>query len=284
MPFCVSHPVRLTAVLLLAAAQLPAADEAREIVRRATEAARRNQEVERNYTYVRRSFVRTLNGDGSVKRSKTETHDITFSEGTPYARLLEVDDKPLPPDRQRDEQAKLRASIEQRRNETPQQREKRIAEWEKRRKKEREFINELLDAMDFRLVGEEPIGGRAAWIIDATPHPGYRAKSSDAKFLAKVHGKMWIDKADGQAARIEAETIADIPFGGFLAKVHKGSRFVIEEVRINDEVWLPKRIQGQISARVLTFKIGQTMDLTYRDYRKFQAESRILSTDADPKQ
>ena len=112
----------IRAVLLLAAAvRLPAADDPREIVRRATEAARRNEQIARHYTYVQRSEERTLNSDGSVKRIESLTHDVTFADGTPYRRLIAINDKPLAPDRERMKQEKLRQSIETRRKESPQQ-------------------------------------------------------------------------------------------------------------------------------------------------------------------
>jgi hypothetical protein len=268
-------------LLLAAAARLPAADDPRDIVRRATEVHRRDEEIARNYTYIQRSEKRTLNSDGSVKRTEIRTYDVTFPDGTPYARPIAADDKPLPPDWDNREREKLRQNIEARRSESPRERARRIAEWEKKRARSRAFVNELLDAMDFRLAGEEPVAGRAAWVIEATPHPGYRPKSTEAKFLTETRGKMWIDKEDCRAARVEAEIMADVPFGAFLAKVNKGTRFVIEQVKVNNEVWLPKRIEGRISARILVTRVGQTFDYTYRDYRKFQAESRIVSTGAD---
>jgi len=273
------------AAILLAtlAVQVYAADDAREIVHRALEAGQKNQEIERDYTYVFRSISRILRKDGSVKHIEIRTFDETLSEGTPYDRLIEIDDKPLSPDKERKEQERLRKSIEERRRESPEARAKRIAAWDKKREKERAFQKEMLEAMDFRMAGEEPVAGRPAWIVEAVPHPGYRPKSSDARFLTKCRGKMWIDQATYGPVRIEAEAIADISFGGFLAKVHQGSRFVVEETRVNDEVWLPRRVSGRITARVLTAQMGAEFELAYRDYRKFQTESRVLSTDTEGK-
>jgi hypothetical protein len=268
----------MRAVLLLAVAtHLLAAPDAREIIRRATEADRRNEEISRNYTFVERVSKRFLNGDGSVKRTEIRTYDITLSEGTPYVRLIGIDDKPLPPDRERKEQEKLQKSIEERQRESPQQRAKRVAQWEKDRRKDREFVDELLDAMDFKLTGEEEIAGRKAWVISATPRPGYRPKSMEAKFLVKMRGRTWIDEEDYMAARIEAEATGDISMGFFLAKVDKGSRFYIDQTRVNNEVWLPQRIEGRIAARLLIVRLREAFDMTFKDFRKFQVESRIVA-------
>ena len=85
-------------LLLVVAWQLFAAPDPREIIRHATEADQRNEAASRNYTFVQRVSKRYLNSDGSVKRTEIRTYDVTLSEGTPYQRLIAIDDKPLPPD------------------------------------------------------------------------------------------------------------------------------------------------------------------------------------------
>lgn len=265
-------------VLLLALGMpLLAADEARDILRRATEADQRNEKLARNYTFLERVSRRSLEKDGRVKRTQIRTYDVTLSEGTPYQRLIEIDDQPLPADKERKEQEKLRKINEERRKESPQQRAKREADWEKERAKDREFVKELLAAMDFRLAGEEEIAGRKAWVIEATPHPGYRPRSSETKFLAKTRGRIWIDQQDYLAPRIEAEMLDDVSLGGFLAKVHRGSRFYIDMVRVNNEVWLPKKVEAQISARILVARFRERFEVTFRNFKKFQADTRIIT-------
>jgi hypothetical protein len=265
-------------VLLLALGMpLLAADEARDILRRATEADQRNEKLARNYTFLERVSRRSLEKDGRVKRTQIRTYDVTLSEGTPYQRLIEIDNQPLPADKERKEQEKLRKINEERRKESPQQRAKREADWEKERAKDREFVKELLAAMDFRLAGEEEIAGRKAWVIEATPHPGYRPRSAETKFLAKTRGRIWIDQQDYLAPRIEAEMLDDVSLGGFLAKVHRGSRFYIDMVRVNNEVWLPKKVEAQISARILVARFRERFEVTFRDFKKFQADTRIIT-------
>jgi hypothetical protein len=261
---------------------LLAAENPREIVRSWVQAEERNQKLSRNYTFIERSDTRRWDGDGKLKRSELRTYDITLTEGTPYRRLIAIDDKPLPADMERREQEKLRASIEERSKESPGQRNKRIAEWEKRREKQRAFLDEVSDAMDFRLAGEQEIHGRKALVIEATPRPGYEPKSRDAKFLPKLRGRVWIDQQDRIAARMEAEVIDDLSFGVFLAKVNKGAHFELDQARVSDEVWLPSHVTGSLAARIVWSRLRETFDITYRDFRKFQAESRIVSTEEAP--
>jgi hypothetical protein len=66
--------------------------------------------------------------------------------------------------------------------------------------------------------------------------------------------------------------------GLFLVRVHKGSNIQIEQVRVNDEVWLPKHVSLKIDARVALFKgLNIFEDATYRDYKKFRTDTKIVT-------
>src|SRR5262249_20637814 len=75
-----------------AAAPPPSANE---IVRRAMEHDVSNWEKETNYTFVQRIEQRELNSDGTVKSTKSETEEIIFLYGQPYAHLIHRNDRPL---------------------------------------------------------------------------------------------------------------------------------------------------------------------------------------------
>lgn len=265
-------------VFFAALAPLLAAEDPREIVRRALEADRHNQKIARDYTYIERVSRRRTDGDGKPQRNEVRTYDVSLPEGTPYRRLIEIDDQPLPPDMERREREKLEMSLSDRRHESPGERARRIGDWEKKREKQRAFTRELLEAMDFRLLGAEELRGRKSWVIEATPHPGYQPRSAEARFLTKARGKLWIDEQDHLAARIEAEFVDDVSIGVFLARLHKGSRFEYDQARVNGEVWLPSRMEATYSMRILFARRRESLQVGYKDYRKFQAESHILST------
>ncbi len=50
-----------------------------------------------------------------------------------------------------------------------------------------------------------------------------------------------------------------------------------EQKRVNDEVWLPTHIEIHGNARIAYMKkLRLEIELTYRDYRKFQTDSKIV--------
>jgi hypothetical protein len=284
-----ANPVRayivlMRAVLLLAAAcTLTAAQDPREIVRRSVQLMDQNMAIARNYTFLERSETRELDSDAHVKTRKILLYDVTILEGSPYRRLVGKDDHPLSPEEERVERKKLADSIAQRRKETPAERARRIADWEKKRQREREPLDELPDAFNFQMAGEGQIDGRDAWIIDATPRSGYRGRSAMAKLFPKFRGKLWIDKTDYQWVKTEAEATDNISWGLFIARLSKGARLDIQMTRVNDEVWLPKRIEAKASARLaLVKKYRIESDTSFSNYRKFQVESKVVSATPQP--
>jgi hypothetical protein len=53
-----------------------------------------------------------------------------------------------------------------------------------------------------------------------------------------------------------------------------------EQTRVNDEVWLPSHFSIHGDARMgFLVKMHGDMEVTYRDYKKFRADSRIVGED-----
>ena len=267
--------------LLLLTLALPvvlAAQDPLEIIRRATELDQRNTEISRTYTFLERQEQRDLDSGGKLKKTESSTFDVTLLEGSPYRRLVARNDKPLSPKDQRKEEEKLQKSIADRRQETPEQRERRVAEWERKKQKQREPLKELPDAFTFKLTGEEALNGGVAYVIEGSPKPGYRPKSPSTAFFPKVKLHLWIDKKDYQWVKVDLESLDTITFGGFLLRLARGSHVTIENARVNNEVWLPKRVDIKGSVRIALVNVmrGEII-YTFSDYKKFQTDSRIVT-------
>lgn len=255
------------------------AQDAREIVRKSVELDQANWVRMKDYTWIARETERSLDSHGKTKSVKTEAWETLVLSGEPHRRILERDGKPLPPDEQRKQQDKLDKAVAKLERETAEQRQHRLAELESKREKDRQFLREIPDLYDFHLDGDAKIDGRDVWVIEATPRSGAQARSRDASALLKIRGKIWIDKAEYQWVRLEAETLDTISFGLFLARLNPGAKLVFEQTRVNDEVWLPKREFTSGSGRLgLLKKIALEQELLWTNYRKFRVESKIVST------
>jgi hypothetical protein len=272
--------IRFRAFLLLIAPLAMAAEpDALDIVRRSLAAETENAKLSTNYTFLQRTEEREFGSNGEIKSRRSRTHDVTMLSGSStLRRLIERDDKPLPPDELAREQELLQKSLEDRRHETEAQRSQRMAETEKRPGRSREMLKEVPDAFVFRLRGEETIGSRPAYVIDAMPRLGYRGKNAQARlFLPNMKATFWIDKGDFNWVRMEAEVIDNISYGWFLFRLAKGAHLKVERIRVNDEVWLPSHVNVVGSARLaLVRKFNMEQEVTYRNYRKFQSDSEMI--------
>jgi hypothetical protein len=232
----------------------------------------------RDYTYVERDEEHKLDGKGQVKSTEIKTYDVMELYGEQVQRLIEKDDKPLAEKEAAKEEDKIQKIVDKRKNESESDRRKREEKAEKDREDERKFVREVADAYNFKMVGTELVGGREAWVIDGEPRPGFVPHMKESKFLSKFHGRVWIDKNDLQLAKMDVECLDTISWGLFLARFHKGSRLMLEQTRVNDEVWLPLHVAAKIDVRLALLKnFDVDLEQTFRDYKKFRATARIVS-------
>src|SRR5205085_2865811 len=234
-----------SAVLLFSAITLCAQD-AREIVRKSVETDQISWQHAKDYAWVRRVETHVL---GSKPKNSSRTFESIVLYGRPFSRLVAIDDKPLSPDEQKKQQARLEKISAERTHESPA----RKAELEKKRERQRAFTREIPDIYDFKLEGQDVVDGHEAWVISAVPKRGYKPRDKDAWPLLKFRGKLWIDKVEYQWVRLEAEVIEPLTWGLFLVKLNPGSSIKLEQTRVNDEIWVPRHQTVRMAGR-LVFK------------------------------
>lgn len=252
-------------------------DQMQELFRVVADKDMENNKRERDYTYTEREVQSNLDGKGHTKSIEIKTYEILEIAGEQVQRLVAKDDKPLSAKEAAKEDEKIQKIIDKRKNEPDEDRRKREQKAEKEREDGRKFVKEVADAYNFKLVGTELVGGREAWVIDGEPRPGFEPHMKESKFLSKFHGRVWIDKNDLQLSKLDVEALDTVSIGLVLARIHKGTRFILEQTRVNDEVWLPKQVNYKVDARVALLK-GFNVDgeQDYRDYKKFTTSSKII--------
>jgi len=252
-------------------------DQIRELIRKAADNDTANDKKQRDYTYIQREEQHTLDGKGHVKSTEIKTSEIMEIYGEPVERLVSKNDKPLSEKDARKEEEKIQKQIDKRKNESEEDRKKRLQKEEKEREEGRKFVNEVAGAYDFHFAGMESIDGRETYVIDADPRPGYQARIKEGKMLSKFRGRIWIDKDEAQLRKFDIQCIDTISFGLFLARIHKGTRIIYDQTRVNDEVWLPLHVSLKIDVRLALLKNFNVEDeITYRDYQKFRTGTKIV--------
>jgi hypothetical protein len=252
-------------------------DQIRDLIRQSADNDLENDRMQRNYTYVERVEERRLDGKGQVKSTEVKTYDVMEIYGEQVEKLTAKDDKPLSDKEAKKEDEKIQKLIYKRKNESDDDRRKRLEKEEKEREESRKFVKEIADAYIFKFAGIESLDGRDNYVIDCDPRPGYEPHMKEAKFLSKARGRVWIDKDDRQMKKLDVLFIDTVSYGLFLARIHKGSRVVVENIRVNDEVWLQQHIAVKIDVRVALLKnFNVEVDVADSNYKKFRAATKII--------
>ena len=263
----------------LGAAPPPGVDAA-ELVRRSLEAGRLNAEHIPSWLSGYVVDEKQTGEKGEAKSEETRTYDYVLVDGVYIRKLIAKNDKPLSADEAKREDQRAARLVRARKEEDAEAKEKRLAERAKKKRKEREFSNEILEAFAFKLVGEESAAGRSAWVVAANPRPGYKPKDMRASIFPHVRGKIWIDEKDYLWSKAEADAFEPISAGvSFVAKLDEGAHLFFEQVRMGDGTWLLKKSGIRANARVMMVKrvaIDQTT--VYRNFRSVPAGAEVDDT------
>jgi hypothetical protein len=212
--------------------------------------------------------------DGNGKPKKPDVRESTFF-------YLE----PLSAEAQKKENVRVLKQIDElqknaNKKESPDEKSKQA---QKEEDEEEVSIDAFLRACQFVNPRRERFRGQDVLVFDFEPNPEFKARTLVEKVIQKLGGVIWIDEKALDVVRLDAFFVNNVKFaGGLLADLQKGTRVVLEQTYVNNEVWLPTYQEVHIDVRVLLVK-GIKVDGTtrYSDYEKFSVET--LSTVGKPK-
>lgn len=211
----------------------------------------------------------------------SKTYRVSMILGSPYNRLIAVDGEPLSRAAAQREQARLKAAVARRRAESPGQHAARIAEYEKERKRDRLFLDQLTAAFDFTLVDQVKRNGRDTYVLKAVPKPGYQPPVFEAQVLKGMRGTLWIDAQTYQWVKVQAKVVRPVYIVGFLARVDPGTSFELEYAPVEDGVWLPTHFLMHSHAKVLLLLTRhKSANQFYSDYQQTGAAPKTEAESA----
>src|SRR5215475_7341258 len=155
-------------LLVLFGAAVAWAQDPKEIVRRSIAQDQLNWMRMKDYTWQAHSLERHFDSHGNVQSTKQEKWETLILDGQPHRRMLERDGKPVSAEEQRSEEKKLDEAARKTSSETPAEKQHRLEEVERLRKREFAFLSEIPDLFDLHMEGESTVGGRRVWVISGT--------------------------------------------------------------------------------------------------------------------
>jgi len=110
-------------------------------------------------------------------------------------------------------------------------------------------------------------------------NPDYKPTKRIDSIIQKLSGTMWVDEQAREIVRLEAHFAESVKIGGGLvASLAKGSNFVFEQEKINDEVWLPSYAEVHFVGRIVFVKLKQNFIDRFTDYKKFRSGVSLGAT------
>ena len=241
------------------------APDVRQIVGSSIAVTQRHWQARLHYTYLEREESRRRDSDGRVKSEEVTVSRSILIDGVPFDQLVERNGRPP----SAEEERRQKEELDRLKRETPQQRADRLRRQEE---ENASLVREVPKAFDFQLVGEDITNGRPAYVLQATPHPGYQAQGKYGKMFSKVEGKLWVDKQDLGWIKVEGQVIQPFSMGLFLVRMMRGSRITMEQARVDDGIWMPAHIEVKAAAKILFVKnLVVERVLTYSEYTLPQA-------------
>lgn len=268
--FRVAGAIRFMVVLVLVgapkvtgAAMPPDSLPVEEIVRRLLDRSdgTSNRVDRARYSFRRTTVTEELDGQDQVKTRRTKEHLVTVEGEEQSSVLVKVDGAvPSPSKRQREQ-----------RNEEGRQEQFRPRREGSSRPSNR-LDRELLERFQYRLLGTEPVEGRWAYLLAFEPRSDAPGGSIPDRILARLQGRMWVDAADMEPARIETSLREPVTIGVFLA-VLDDFQMVVRRRRLSSGIWVDEAVESSVGGRKLVQRFRGRMELLQDEFTSLSAPS-----------
>jgi hypothetical protein len=250
-----------------------------EIIRRSVNTNTADWKSQPEYAYQEYDRKSKVDGSGGIHPQQSKTYEVMMLEGSPYNRLVAVNNEPLSPAQAAQENEKMQREFARRQSESSNDRKARIAKYQNGRAEEHLLMQQMTEAFNFKLIGEETVEGTECYVLDATPKPDYQPPVERARVLTGMRGRLWIDKSEYHWVKVQAEVISPVTFGLFIAQVKPGTKFQLDQAPVGS-VWLPKCFTESVNASVLGMVGYRTREEEhYSDYHlnQLNASSRTAA-------
>jgi hypothetical protein len=219
-----------------------------------------------------------MDSDGQVKSRLMKDYDVFYIGDEQVLHLLAKDGKPLDAGEKKEEDDRFNKQYDDLKKKQAEL----AGDPKKQAKKEEEDDAEISDFLRAELITNprrDTLRGHELIAFDVNGNPDYKPKKRIDSIIQKLSGVMWVDEQAREIVRLEAHFAEGVKIGGGLvASLQKGSNFVFEQEKINEEVWLPSYAEVHFAGRILVMKLKQNTIDRYTDYKKFRVGAALGST------
>lgn len=192
-------------------------------------------------------------------------YEVIFVEGLPFRRQIEENRKPLDTTQTAQEQRRYDQAFAERREMSIDQK----RDYLRRPWNVDVPLPQLTTLFTNQVTGQDVVDGRPAIVVESTPRSDVQPADEEGRRALHKEVKLWIDREDLVASRIEATLVADD------ASMKRGTVARLEFVR-KDGVWLPVRSDVIFRAAAGSEIIrGETTE-SNADFHRFRVDVRLI--------
>jgi hypothetical protein len=219
---------------------------ASEVTRRMLEHAQTVAEAEHGpqYTYEKRSLLEQVDGAGQAVTLEEKLYQVRLIRGLPFNRLIKTQGRELTPEESKREDA---------REERFQQKFVSADRRKMAARKQALVTPELLARYEFAVKERVVLSNRPTLVVTFKPRDeDVPARSVEDKILNRLTGTLWIDEAEADTARVQANLVDSVTLGwfGWLGSLTRCDLSLARQ-RMPDGVWINDQMTLFIQCRRL---------------------------------
>ena len=241
----------------------------------------RAERVTHLYAFKERRTDIHRNPFGRIGTGGTRTREVYPSPNRQltYRRLVELNGAPVGAEEIEKQDRRYRARVADVRRqlaaEDPDERRRLEADLAKARERRQRRIEDVVDALQFKVERREMYEGVPAVIVSFTPRPGARPDTREGRLARSFAGEVWIHEAAAEVMRVEATSIDNISFGfGIIARVGKGAEATVIRRLVEGDLWMPTQLTLKGRGRAVIFRtLVVDFVVDWFDYRRLAGDS-----------
>ena len=233
------------------------------------------EDIQKHYTCHLTEEELKVDSKGDVTSKTVKEYDLFFVGENEVRHLLAKDGKLLEGDEKRKEDERFSKEFDELKKKQAelQNDPKKL---EKQQERDEEQVSDFLRAESFTNPRREIFRGHEVIVFDFAANPDYKPRNLNESIAQKLGGVVWVDEDARDVARLEARFMDTAKIGGGLVgSISKGANLVIEQAKVNNEIWLPTYAEVHATARVAFVHFKANVIDRYSDYKKFGSESKL---------
>ena len=249
------------------AADLPNRDT---FLREVRESLSRSQQVWHRYAYKERRTELHTNPFGRLGTGDTLVTEVRPASDPrlTYRRVLERNGVALSQAELDRQDAAYRSKIARlAREDVSQDAARMLRDEQLARQRAQIMFDDVVNTLQFDLVRREFLDGKPAIVVSFAAKPHARPVTKEGRLARVFTGSLWFDEVSRELTHLNAVATDDVSFGGFVAKVYKGTEAFVKRDQVEPGVWMPTKLtlSGEFRALFRRARIDHAVE--WFDYR-----------------